>query len=111
MIENIINFAKVNPWTMGFTLLSLFVFVIMIFLINGKKNITQRAKLEAKGLNIFMLLIVCIFIGFIAVIASTPGFSTLINENHNSFVYWFFIIGIWVTVEYITGIDPTEILE
>lgn len=109
MIENIINFAKLNPWTMGFTVLSLFVFIIMIFLINGKEEITKDAKLGKKMLNAFMLFIVGIFIVCIFIMGSLPAFATLIDNGHGALIYWLIVLALWGTVKYITGIEPVEI--
>ncbi|MEI6673103.1 MAG: hypothetical protein WCL02_07470 [bacterium] len=105
MIENIVNFAKMNPWTMGITLLSLFLFIIR------KKNIIEDAKLDTKMLNIFMFFIICIFVGSLLIMGISPDFATLINKEDFVLVYWFIVAGIWGMVKYITGVDPDDILE
>lgn len=111
MIENIINFAKINPWTLGFTMLSLFVFIIMIFLINGKKEITQDARLNIKMLNVFMIFIVMIFIVLIIIMGISTSFSVLIDNEDFTFIYWCIVAAIWATVTYVTGISPKELLD
>ncbi len=109
MLENVINFAKLNPWTMGLTVLSLFVFIIMTFLINGKEEITQNAKLGKKMLNTFMLFIVMIFILCMIFMGLSPAFAALIDNGDGALVYWLIVLSLWGTVKYITGIDPEEI--
>lgn len=111
MIENIINFAKLNPWTMGFTVLSLFVFIIMIFLINGKEEITKDAKLGKKMLNAFMLFIVMIFLLCIIIMGLSPAFAALIDKEDFTLVYWGIVGAIWATVTYVTGVNPKELID
>ena len=112
MIKNIINFAELNPWTIGFTLLSLVLFVITLFLINGKKVITKNAKLEKTGSNIFMIFIIIILVCYILVIGTTPSFATLIDKGYNAIlIYWLSIFALWGTIKYITGIDLEEVLD
>lgn len=110
-MENLINFAKVNPWSFGLTCLSLVVFVITLFLLNGKDGNTKGAKLNIIGLNIFMIFMIGVIVGIFYVIKSNTDFTTLIDKTDDAAViYWVSIAALWGFVKYMTGIDPENIL-
>ncbi len=109
MMENIINFADLNPWTTGLTLLSLILFIVILFLINGKDIMIENAKLEKIGSNIFMLFMIAIIAVIMIVIAIEPRFATITHEH--TIVYWVGILVFMGIVNYVTGIDPEEVFD
>ena len=109
-MENIISFAKMNPWSAGFTFLTVIVFIIVLFLINGKNSMNLGAKLEQTGLNIFMVFMIIVASSFIVIMAMTPTFSTWIDHTEDAvLIYWCVIGVLWSAVKYITGINIEDL--
>lgn len=109
MVKNLINFATVNPWTSVLTGLTIVLFICIVFLINGKKDALESAKLTKVPATIFMLLMLALVLGFVAAVALEPSLTKIID--HVGFFYWMSIFGLWGIVRYMTGIDPQEIFD
>ena len=109
MVKNLINFATVNPWTSVLTGLTIVLFICIVFLINGKKDVLESAKLTKVPATIFMLLMLGLVFGLVAAMALEPSFAKTIDQN--TFFYWISIFGFWGIVKYMTGIDPQEIFD
>ncbi|MEI6426210.1 MAG: hypothetical protein WCO66_02540 [Candidatus Absconditabacteria bacterium] len=109
MVKNLINFATVNPWTSVLTGLSIILFICIIFLINGKKDIMGDAKLTKIPATIFMLLMLALVLGVVAAVALEPSLAKIIDQN--VFFYWIGMFGLWGIVKHMTGIDPQEIFD
>lgn len=109
MVKNLINFATVNPWTSVLTGLTIILFICIVFLINGKKDVLESARLTKAPATIFMLLMLSLVLGFVAAVALEPSLAKIIDQN--GFFYWIGMFGLWGIVKYMTGIDPQEIFD
>ena len=111
MIQNFIAFAKLNPWTMGFTVLTLFVFVIVLFLVNGKNGLPKDAKLTKEGLNFFMVMMIGVICVLLFIFGYSPDIATALDSQSDlCLIYWLAIGLSWTAVKLVTGIDPEEII-
>lgn len=101
MVEQLLQFAQINPWSTVLTLLFIVDFLqcLVIFVLEITSDDSPKDNISTLVIRIVLMTLVFIGLGVIALYFTLPTITVFVENN--TLFYWILILIVWGFCEFI----------